>query len=238
MKKGFSEQEILELLDHLKSEGNEYPSDMIRSRREVFIKQASVMAALAGAGGGNGGGSAGSISSGLESFTLSRFFEFALVLALAAGAGITAYIYRDAIADFVNSTLIPKTEITAVSPQDSSSGPAVIPVTGGQDSTETPEAVPTLTSSPNAIVTVTGTPVPSLAPDTGQDTGSAEDTDAGNTNAESIDAAGVVEVQSTPDPNSGSGLHLGQTPKPERTLPPNENSPPNDNRVPGNKRTP
>lgn len=236
MKKGFNEQEILELLDHLKSAGNEYPSDMMRSRREVFIKQVSAMAALAGAGGGNGGGSAGNISSGLESFTLSRFFEFALVLALAAGAGITAYIYRDAIADFVNSTLLPKTEITAVSPQDPSSGPAVIPVTGGQDFTKTPEAVPTQTSSPNAIVT--GTPVPSLAPDTGQDTGPAEDTDAENTNVESIDAAGVVEVQSTPDPNNGSGLHLGQTPKPERTLPPNENSPPNDNKAPGNKKTP
>lgn len=233
MKKGFSEQEILELLDHLKSEGNEYPSDMIRSRREVFIKQVSAMAALTGAGGGNGGGSAGSISSGLESFTLSRFFEFALVLALAAGAGITAYIYRDAIADFVNSTLLPKTELTTIPPQDSSSEPALIPVTGEEDASDSPEADPTLTSSPDAVVTVTSTPLPSLAPDAGQDADSSEDS-----NVEDINTEGIVGAQSTPAPNDGSGLHLGQTPKPERTLPPNENSPPNDNRAPGNNRTP
>lgn len=239
MKKGFSEQEVLELLDHLKSAGNEYPSDMIRSRREVFIKQASALAALAGAGGGNGGGSAGIIGSGLESFTLGRLFEIALVLVLAAGAGIAAYIHRDAIADFVNSTLFPRIEATAIPPQDSSSEPALIPVTGkgeDDDASDSPEAVSTtLTSSPTAAdpVTVTGTPEPSLAPAAGQDSDTTEDT-----NTESLNVEDTVQVQSTPAPNDGSGLHLGQTPKPERTLPPNENSPPNDNRAPGNKKTP
>lgn len=249
MKKGFSEQEILELLDHLKHAGNEYPSDMIRSRREVFLRQASAMAALAGSAGGNGSGPAGSISSGLESFTLGRLLEIALALALAAGAGITAYIYRDVIADFVNSTLLPKTEITAVPPQDSFAEPAIIPVTGGEDaSSETPEAVPTLTSSPTAdapVTVITGTTEPSLAPDAGQETGLAEgagvegsDTESQDPVVESLNLENPPELQSTPVPDSNPGLHLGQTPKPERTLPPNENSPPNENRAPGNNRTP
>lgn len=235
MKKGFSDQEVLDLLDHLKSAGNEYPSDMIRSRREVFIKQAAAMAVLTGPSGGNGGGSAGSISSGLESLTLGRLLEIALVLAVAAGAGITAYLHRDTITDFVNSTLFPKTELTAIPSQDSSSDPAVIPLTNEEDAAETPQTVPTLTSSPAATVTVTatGTPVPSLAPDAGQDADTSEDT-----NVEDINAQDTLEGQSTPVPTSDSGLHLGQTPKPERTLPPNNNGPPNEDRIPGNNRSP
>lgn len=229
MKKGFSEQQVLELLDHLKSAGNEYPSDMIRSRRAAFVQQAAAMALVTGPSGGNGSGSAGSIPSGLESFTLGRLFEIALVLVLAAGAGIAAYIHRDAIADFVSSTLFPKVEVTAIPPQDSSSEPAFIPVTGreeDEDASDSPQAVPTtLTSSPTAAdpVTVTGTPEPSLAPAAGQDSDITEDT-----NTESLNVEDTVQVQSTPAPNDGSGLHLGQTPKPERTLPPNENSPPID----------
>jgi hypothetical protein len=242
MKKGFSEQEVLELLDHLKSAGNEYPSDMIRSRREVFIKQALAMATLTGPGGENGGSSAGSLSSGLESFTLGRFFEIALVLALAAGAGVTAYIYRDTIADFVNSTLLPKTEVTAVSPQDSSSEPAVIPVTGEEDASESPNLVPTLTSPPNAatpVTVVSSTPEPSHASqDSVEETVMAEDAHVEGSDLESLNAESVVEVQSTPVPNDNSGLHIGQTPKPERTLPANNNGPPNGNRTPGNNRTP
>lgn len=219
MKKGFSEQEVLELLDHLKSAGNEYPSDMIGSRREVFIKQASAMVALAGADGGNGGGSAGSIGSGLESFTLSRLLEFALVLVLAVGAGITAYLYRDAITDFIHSTLFPKTELTTVPSQDPASEPAVMPVTSGHDATETPEVIPAWTSSPTATMTVTSTPSPSLTPDAANSTNN-------TTGTEDVNLGSGAEVESTPTPNDGSGLHLGQTPKPERTLPPNENSPP------------
>jgi hypothetical protein len=233
MKKGVSEQEVLELLDHLKSAGNEYPSDMIRTRREVFIKQAAAMTVLTGPSGGNGGGSAASISSGLESFSLSRLLEIALVLALAAGAGIMAYIYRDTIADFVNSNLFPKTEFTAVPPQDSSSEPAVIPAMGEEDASGTPTAVSTLTSHLTNTLTMTSTPAPSLATNAGQEADTAE-----NTNEEGLNLEGVVDEQSTPTPNDNSGLHLGQTPKPERTLPPNQNGPPNENRAPGNRRTP
>jgi hypothetical protein len=108
MKKGLSEQEVLELLDHLKSAGNEYPSDMIRSRREVFIKQAAAITMLTGPSGGNGSGSAGGIPSGLESLTLNKVVEIALVLALAAGAGVTAYIYRETNHGFRQLDLFPE----------------------------------------------------------------------------------------------------------------------------------
>lgn len=236
MKKGFSEQEVLELLDHLKSAENGYPSEMILSRREVFIKQAAAVTALTGPSGENGNGSAGGSAPGLESLTLNKVVEIALVLALAAGAGISAYIYRETIMDFVNSTLFPKTELTTVPSHESTSEPAVAPVMDEDDATETQEAVPTLTSSPTATVTVTpiSTPVPSLAPDDdGQNADSAEET-----NADDIIAEEIVEGQSTPVPTGDSGLHLGQTPKPERTLPPNNNGPPNEDRIPGNNRSP
>ena len=235
MKKVFSEQEVLDLLDHLKSTENGYPSDMILSRREVFIKQAAAVMALTGPSGENGNSSAGGSAPGLESLTLNKVVEIALVLALAAGAGISAYIYRETIMDFVNSTLFPKTELTTVPSQDSTSEPAVVLVMGEDDATETPEAVPTLTPSPTATVTVTpiSTPVPSLASDDGQNADSAEET-----NADDIIAEETVEGQSTPVPTGDSGLHLGQTPKPERTLPPNNNGPPNEDRIPGNNRSP
>jgi hypothetical protein len=154
MKKGFSEQEVLELLDHLKSAGNEYPSDMIRSRREVFIKQAAAITMLTGPSGGMGAVQPGVF---LQVWNLSLWAGFGDRTGARAGGGSRRHgIYLPrTIADFVNSTLFPKTERTAVPPRIPPLKPAVIPAMGEEDATETSEAVPTLTSSPTAIVTVT-----------------------------------------------------------------------------------
>lgn len=196
MKNKVSDQDVLKLLTNLKNTENIYPSDIKKSRRDTYIKQAAAMAVLAGAG-GNGAATAETNPStvsdtmGSSMFT-GKFLEIALVVALVVEAGVAAYIYRDEIADFINSTISPKVETVASPPAGSS--PYIS--ASEQASTET-------TPQGTAIVTATETAVPSvtLLPA------------AGNTDAES-NIGQDVQVESTPNPNDNPGLHLGQTKQP------------------------
>ena len=168
---------------------------MIRSRRDSYLKQAAAMMALVGAG-GNGTAEAGTnqavisnaAGSGLATVKL---IEIALIVALVIEAGVATYIYRDKIADFINSTLSPRVEVIASPP----AGYSPDAVASKEVSTDTPDATET--------VTATDTPEPSatLLPAAGNN-------DAGNNGSED------VQVQSTPDPNNNPGLHLGQTKQP------------------------
>jgi hypothetical protein len=169
---------------------NYYPSYMMVSRRDSYIKQAAAMMALAGAG-GNGATKPGNNQATISNTTGSnlatgKLIQIALIVALVVEAGVAAYIYRDKIADFINSSLSPKVETVASPP----AGDSQEPVANEQASTETPDA--------SATYTVTETPAPSatLIPAAGNDDG------------------GNVQVGSTPDPNDNPGLHLGQTKQP------------------------
>jgi len=194
MKNKMSDQDVLNLLSNLKNAENNYPSDMIKSRRDSYIKQAAAMMALAGPG-GNGATEAGANQATIANGTASslvtgKFLEVALIVALVIEAGVTAYIYRDKIADFINSTISPKVETVASPP----AGYSPDAVAGEEASTEAPDVTETVTG--------TETPVPSgtLLPSAGNNDGN--------------DGQGIQQVESTPDPNENPGLHLGQTKQP------------------------
>lgn len=207
MKQQFSDTDVVKLLANLKDAGNGYPADMIRSRRDAYIKQAAAMSVLVNTagdgtmGGTNGGASAGSAS-------LGTLLEIALVTMIVVEAGAAAYVYRDQIADFFNSTLAPKVEVVSSPP---GGFPSEIPASE-KTSTMTPVATATFT------VTVTGTPAPIVT-----SSPAAENNDAGITDgADSAD----VQTASTPNPKDkdNSGLHLGQTKQPTKDTEKNDNS--------------
>jgi len=105
MKNKISDQDVLNLLSNLRNAENNYPSDMIKSRRDSYIKQAAVMMALAGVG-GNGATQTGTNQAAISNATGSslaagKLIEIALIVALVVEAGVAAYFYRDKIADFL-----------------------------------------------------------------------------------------------------------------------------------------
>jgi hypothetical protein len=213
VKQKFSDKNILELLSNLKNTENNYPSEMIQSRRDLYKKQAAAMAVLMkAAGNGTIAGDGRNANSGPAS--LGTFLEIALVIMIVVEAGVAAYIYRDQIADFIDSTLSPKVEDDVNPPKDSTSTPVVLPAAGEELDTATPAPLPIAT--PTITVTVidtvidapSATPLPTLVPEGLEDTQGAND-----------------QVQSTPPPpRDNPGNHYGNTPKPERTKDSNNNS--------------
>lgn len=200
MKKPFSDQDVLNLLTNLKGAESSYPSEMIESRRDMFMKQAAAMTVLAGAG-GNGSSAAGNAQTSASgtatstaggSVTVNGLLEIALVVAIVVEAGVATFIYRDKITDFINSTLSQKDEQTANPPEDSSSGvSAVIEETATATAEETGTVTVTVTS------VATPTPPSLYVP-------------AGGNGSSNSDA----QATATPDPKSNPGLHLGQTKQP------------------------
>jgi len=205
VKKPFNEQDILNLLTSLKTAENNYPSDMIKSRRDMFMKQAAAMVVLAGAGGngasasGNAQGAVSGTTTGTAgSLTISSLLETALVVALVVEAGVATYIYRDKISDFIKSTLSPKVEQTTNPPDDSSlEVPAVI------------EETATATMEETATVTVTSVETPA-PPNLSTPAGSV----GGSNNDANSNGVENVQATATPDPKDNPGLHLGQTKQP------------------------
>lgn len=207
MKSKVSEKDVLQLFSSLKNAENNYPHDMIESRRDTFSKQAAAMAILAKASGeavvatttsqtasttSSGAADAGSVS-------MSTILETALVIAIVAEAGVAAYVYREKIAEFVNSTFGPKTEQVASPPEDTSSDSTVIAVPSDE--------------TPTATVTETPTPPEFVNPGTIDN-----------------DNNGDSKVTSTPDPNDDPGNRYGNTPKPERTKENNKDKDNNQNK--------
>jgi len=197
MKNEVSDQDVLNLLSNLKNTERNYPANMIKARRDMYVKQAATMVALAGAG-GNGGTNAGTVKTTVAGSTTGgglatgKFLEIALVIALVVEAGIAAYIYRDKIADIINSTFSPNIETVASPPSENSSSEIIA-------SEETPREATEGTST--APVSETPAPSATLIPVIG-------DNNAGSNDGQNI------QVESTPDPNDNSGLHLGQTKQP------------------------
>jgi len=219
MKNKISDQDVLNLLTSLKNTENNYPSDMIQSRRDTYMKQAAAMAVLVGAGAGGNGASAsgnaqtttsGAVTGG--SVSIGKLLETALVVALVIEAGIATYVYRDKIAEFFNSTFSSKIEQTANPPDDSSPGILAS------------EEASSVTPNGTSTITVTETPTPSVTsiPAAGD-----------NNNIENNSANGEsVNITSTPDPNGDSGLHIGQTKQPTKDTDPDKK---NDNDSNNNK---
>jgi hypothetical protein len=221
MKRNFSDRDVLRLLASLKRAEGDCPAEVIRSRRKTFVKQTAAMAALvkSGEAGTNltgGGSSSGVGGAGTGSSSMGIWLDMALAAAIVVEAGMAAYIYRDRIADFVNLALFPnKVEHVGTLP-DGSPLPILVPEGAGT----APSAA---TSTVTVIAAATGTPAPpSFAPDT----------------VEKADEADSAEIHSTPAADDQPGLRLGQTPKPERTLPPNNDNTGNNDKLPNQNKLP
>ena len=205
MRSKFSDKDVLQLFASLKNAENNYPQDMIESRRETFAKQAAAMAILSKASGNSESlpgtsQTASTIPSGaagVGSLSMGTILETVLVIAIVAEAGVATYVYREKIADFFNSIFGPNTEQVANPPDNTSSDPTV-------SDELTVIAIP---SDGTSAVTVTETPTPS------------EFVDPATTGNDNI--GGNSQVASTPEPDGDSGLHLGQTKQP--TNDPNNN---------------
>jgi len=204
MSSKINDKDVLQLLANLKNTQSAYPEDMIKSRRDDFTKQAAALAVLMKAGGSTatatGSGQAvsttaatsSSAASGIGGASLGTILETALVVAIVAEAGIATYVYREKIAEFINSTFGPKVEQVANPPDNS---PEAIP------SIESVTGIPT--ESPTATVTESPLP-PSFTPSVKAE------------NSNNNGGGGDIQVTSTPDPNQDNGLHLGQTKQPTK----------------------
>jgi hypothetical protein len=199
MKDITSDQDILDLLSSLKNSENEYPANMIRSRREMFVKQAAAMVVLpkAGATGTSSETMAGSshvVTSGSAGAgSVGTLLQTLLIIAIVVEAGITAYFFRDEITEFIHSNISPKVEVVVTPPEGTS-----------------PE-IPARTEIPFDTLTVTETDTPTPTP---------QPSPAINSNNALIGTSNVdgnEQGNSTPTPNDHPGLHLGQTKQPTKT---------------------
>jgi len=208
------DQDIVRLLAKLKNAGGEYPSGMLWSRRQRYLRQVAEV--------GFGIGISGAIpkritrhgkkiSSGPP--TMGTLLEATLVAAIIAEAGTMAYLYRDKIASAIQSAIASPQARETSSPNYNVSPPPQIQLTPTVYNTGT------LTSNPTDMPTGTSTPL-----------------------LLNTSVAGNDQLTPVPDPNGNNGNHYGQTPKPERTKKP-DNGPkptkkPNDNKDPKPTKSP
>jgi len=186
---------IIDLLSKLKDSNGAYPSDILTSRRQTYLRQVANVGLGIGvatgikntAKGGNGAGAVATVTS--------KILETALIAAIVIEAGTAAYIYRDKIANLIRTyTGSPNIQEVASPSAD----------TERVEITEVPSVTVTITPSGTVTVTITsGTPSAEVAGDN-------------NNNASS-------SVDATPSPDS-NGNQYGLTPKPVRTKDSNNNT--------------
>jgi len=209
------DKDVLQLLTTLKSSQNNYPQDMIESRRDSFTKQAAAMAILVKAGVNGTNATGTGLAEATESTTSSgaatasagasigTILETVLVIAIVIETGVAAYAYREKIAEFINSTFGPKVEQVANPLENPSSNF----IASDEITADIPE------ETPNGTPTITVTPLPP---------GYTPPVQADNNNNNGSSDSGNTQVASTPDPNDKPGNRYGNTPKPEITKKSNE----------------
>jgi len=199
------DKKIVDLLSKLKKSNGSYPSDLLASRRQQYVRQIANVGMGIGIGMGirkslkNGNGGVG-----VATTVASKVVEIVLVAAIVIEAGTAAYLYRNKIASFIRSFTSPNVQQVVPQPNNASQNPVV------NDNQQTP--VPAISETPS------GTSLTDMAGSTNSTTGN----NNSNTN-----------VNATPNPSDGNGNQYGQTPKPERTKDNNNNN--NDNTGNGNK---
>jgi hypothetical protein len=184
-----NDYDVINLLVKLKSAETQYPSDLFAARRQSYVQRvAEIGLGLGLASGFKATSKAG--ASGTARTTIGGLLETVLVVAIVTEAGAAAYIYRDQIADVIQ-TYISSTPVSEGTPPPVNASP--LP---GSMATE----LVLLTETPEATLTGTGTTTGTFLP-----------TVVGE-NLEVNDQA-----ISTPDLKGNNGNQYGLTPKPERT---------------------
>ena len=93
------DKQVIDLLSKLKNSSAAYPSDILASRRQNYLKQIANVGLGIGVGAGLKSGS----GAGTAATATSKVLETALIVAIALEAGTVAYLYREKIADAVRS---------------------------------------------------------------------------------------------------------------------------------------
>lgn len=200
--------DVVKLLTRLKNSNGAYPSELLTPRRQNYLRRVTEI----GLGFGVAEGLKSTVRSGSKvgassSITAGGLIEAALVVAIVAEAGVTAYIHRHRIAEIIQSY---------------TSQPQVVEVTSVPETVVVPELpivisdeTEVVSATPSAIATLSGTPVALT---------SAANNDQGGQGNQAVN---------TPDPNGNNGNQYGLTPKPDRTREPgdggNDNNNNNDN---------
>jgi hypothetical protein len=205
------DKQVIDLLTKLKGSNGGYPSDMLAARRRTYLRQmtnvglgigigAGLKATLRG--GGNGAGSAATAAT-------SKVLEIVLIAAITIEAGTAAYLYRDKIANAIQSYISKPTTPEVSSPsseETSSTDPIVIEVL--------PTLQPTISGTPSG--TPSGIPSTSVAGSNNQSTSGQNDDSVNNMSGNDGTYTGV-QANATPDPGENQGNQYGLTPKPIRT---------------------
>ena len=191
------DKKVVELLSKLKDSNGAYPSDMLASRRQTYLKQVANVGLGLGIGEGLKNAAKGN-GAGATATVTSKILETALIAAIAVEASTAAYLYRDRIADAVK-TYASKVNVQEVAPptnQPALTNPEIVKII------ETPS--PTSTSSTPTVTVSSGTPSPDLA---------------GSTSAGATATAITIN-----NPGGNNGNHYGLTPRPVRTKENNGNN--------------
>jgi hypothetical protein len=189
------DDEVINLLTHLKSAESAYPADMMALRRQAYQSQ---IAAL-GIGMGAAGALGQTLKSGGRGFTLppiaGTIIESILIVAIVAESAAAAYVNRDKIIDLFR-TISQQSTGEEIEEVGDLSVESVVP---------TVELVLTSTAQLTETATPVGTPSPELllAPDVTADSGG---------NSEQI----IATLRVT----DNNGNQYGLTPKPGRTKDP------------------
>jgi len=192
------DQKVVDLLTKLKDSNGGYPSDMLAARRRKYLKQMANVGLGIGIGAGlketaKGAGNGASTATTVGS----KILETVLIAAITIEAGTATYLYRDKIANAIQSYISRPTVQEVASPPDktSSTNPSLIESVG--------------TSSVTMSATPSGTP-------SGTPSSSTSVADSNNKNNNG-GANTSLNANATPNPNGNQGNQYGLTPKPVRT---------------------
>lgn len=200
--------DVVKLLTKLKTSNGAYPPDLLTPRRQNYLRRVAEI----GLGFGVAPGlkttvRSGEKAGGLSSVTAGGLIEAALVVAIVAEAGTAAYIYRNRIAEVIQSYASQPQVVEVTSPPETEFSPR-LPLVVSEEPAD-------VSVTPETTNTPSGTPVPGTA---------------ANNNQDNQDNQAV----STPDPNDNNGNQYGLTPKPDRTIEPggggNDNNNNNNNK--------
>jgi len=187
------DQKVVDLLSKLKNSNGTYPSDILETRRQTYLKQVANIGLGIGTGAGLKNGAKSGNGAGAVATATSKILEIALIAAITIEVGTATYLYRDKIADLIKkNTASANVQEVAPSPNGASSLSL-----GLTETLESPSATITaITPSNTPSVTPSVTPGPELA--------------GGNNGTNS-------SVNATPQPGGNNGNQYGLTPKPVRT---------------------
>ncbi len=184
------DQKVIDLLSKLKDSNRAYPSDILASRRQNYLKQVANVGLGIGVGAGLKNAAKNGNGSGAVATVTSKILESALIAAIAIETGTAAYLYREKIADAVRNYTDSSNiqEVASLASDDTSLSSGLVEIT------ESPSVT---VATPSGTVITSATPVPGVAGDNNNGTN--------------------VSANATPNPGGNNGNQYGLTPKPERT---------------------